>query len=462
MTALFKHETGVLLHPTSLPSGRLNQDANRWIDWLAGAGFSVWQVLPLGVPQENHSPYMCLSSFAMNPALLSESEQEQFLGEMDLSDFLHWYRQQQYWLDNYALFTVLKAQFQGDAWYQWPLEYRRRDKQILQAVHDSHRQVIKDIFLQQYALHRRWQSVRAYAHQKNISLFGDLPIFVAHDSADVWADQNCFLLDEQGQPNYVAGVPPDYFSSTGQRWGNPQYDWQALQASGFDYWIKRLGYHIEHFDSLRIDHFRGLQASWMIPADSEGAAQGHWQAVPGAALLDAVRSQLGVLPLVAENLGTITPEVENLRRQFDLPGMAVLQFAWDGSSDNPHLPQNIQADCVAYTGTHDNDTTLGWFNSLEPPVQQQVMQQLGLDPGGIDHGEQICDAFIDAVLASAAQLAMIPLQDLLALDHSARMNTPGTDAGNWGWQADFDVLTPALAKSYRRRLRMFNRGGAEQ
>ncbi len=452
MCARARHPAGVLLHPGSLPSGRLDQDALRWIDWLSEAGFSIWQVLPLGVPQDNRSPYMCLSSFAINPALMTEPDIDASTRGLDLGNFLYWYRCQQYWLDDYALFRVLKTQYADQAWYEWPDEYRQRQPEALETARKTHQQALKALFLQQYALHMRWQKIREHARSRGVSLFGDLPIFVAHDSADVWANQQVFLLDEQGQPRFVAGVPPDYFSETGQRWGNPQYDWNALQSSGFSYWIKRLGYHIEHFDLLRIDHFRGLESSWMIDAASEGAAQGYWQGVPGVALLEAARAQFGSLPLVAENLGTITHEVEVLRQQFNLPGMAVLQFAWDGSPDNPHLPDNILEDCVAYTGTHDNDTTVGWFASLDQKVQNKIMQQMDVKQAG-----QVCGAMIDAALGSAAQRVVIPLQDLLALDSSARMNTPGTDLGNWAWQANFDCLTPALASDCRQRLKKFNR-----
>jgi len=454
MNTLSGYQAGLLLHPTSLPSGRLDSDALRWIDWLSEAGFSVWQVLPLGVTQENHSPYMCLSSFAMNPALMAEPEIDDAAQTLDLADFLYWYRRQQHWLDDYALFSVLKQTHAGQAWYQWPAEYRQREPQALDRLRQAQQDALKAVFLQQYALHARWQSIRDYARQRGVSLLGDLPIFVAHDSADVWANQDCFLLDEHGQPRYVAGVPPDYFSTTGQRWGNPQYDWAALQAGDFAYWVERLGYHIEHFDAVRIDHFRGLESSWMIDATEAGAMHGHWQTVPGAALLETVRKELGSLPLVAENLGTITPEVEALRQQFNLPGMAVLQFAWDGSLDNPHLPHNIQADCVAYTGTHDNDTTLGWFESLVPEIQHKIMQHMG-----ITQADQVCDSMIDATLSSAAQLAMIPLQDVLELGSTARMNTPGTDLGNWAWQADFSALTTELASRYRARLNNFDRRG---
>ena len=255
------------------------------------------------------------------------------------------------------------------------------------------------------------------------------------------------MLDPRGHPTHVAGVPPDYFSASGQRWGNPQYDWNALRDSHFTYWERRLNYHLQIFDLLRIDHFRGLQAVWMIDAATEGAANGYWQEVPGAALLEQLSKDRGKLNLVAEDLGTITDEVEALRRRFALPGMAVLQFAWDGSSHNPHLPENITPDRVAYTGTHDNDTTAGWFAGLEHEVQNRIMHHLD-----IQHAEALCSAFIDAALGSAAQLAVVPLQDLLGLDSSARMNTPGTDLGNWNWQFRPDTLGSRLAEDLRKRL----------
>ena len=452
MNPLSKRRAGVLLHPTSLPSGRLDQAANDWIDWLASAGFSVWQLLPLGVPQENRSPYMCLSSFAINPAMMDTAHIAAYLDSAPLVDFLHWYRENRDWLDDYALFRVIRARNADRPWYEWPAEYRQRDPDTLARLQSAASQELNAIILQQFALHTRWHEVRDYARQRGIYIFGDLPIFVAHDSADVWAHQDSFMLDEHGLATHVAGVPPDYFSAEGQRWGNPQYNWNTLQDNDFDYWTKRLNHQLQHFDLLRIDHFRGLQAVWMIDASKEGASQGYWQEVPGTDLLKQLGRNRGILPLVAEDLGTITPEVEALRKRFDLPGMAVLQFAWDGSSDNPHLPENITPDRVAYTGTHDNDTTAGWFASLDNAVQNKIMSHLE-----IDQADTVLAAFIDAALNSAAQLAVIPLQDLLGLDSSARMNTPGTDMGNWSWQFQGTDLNPRLAAVFKAKIIHSNR-----
>ena len=447
MNPFKQRRAGVLLHPTSLPSGRLDRAANDWIDWMAQAGFTVWQILPLGVPQKNRSPYMCLSSFAIDPALMGQTQMTAFLESAPLGDFLCWYREHRDWADDYALFRVIKSRHQDRPWYEWPEEYRQRDPDLLAQLWSYACGELNTVILEQYALHTRWKEIRDYAHNKGVYVFGDLPIFVAHDSADVWAHQECFMLDPRGHPTHVAGVPPDYFSASGQRWGNPQYDWNALRDSHFTYWERRLNYHLQIFDLLRIDHFRGLQAVWMIDAATEGAANGYWQEVPGAALLEQLSKDRGKLNLVAEDLGTITDEVEALRRRFALPGMAVLQFAWDGSSHNPHLPENITPDRVAYTGTHDNDTTAGWFAGLEHDVQNRIMHHLD-----IQHAEALCSAFIDAALGSAAQLAVVPLQDLLGLDSSARMNTPGTDLGNWNWQFRPDTLGPRLAEDLRKRL----------
>lgn len=440
------HKAGVLLHPTALTSGQLDVEAEHWIDWLAEAGFGVWQVLPMGVPQANHSPYMCLSSFALNPALLAASTLETQAANVDMADFLNWCRVQHYWLEDFSLFMVLKKQHGDLPWYAWPDEYRSRNPDSLAVALDQHQRAVTEIQMQQYLLYKRWQALRDYARSRGIATFGDLPIFVAHDSADVWANQSCFLLNEAGQPQWVAGVPPDYFSTSGQRWGNPHYDWQELEAQDFRYWVQRLGYQLECFDLLRVDHFRGLEAVWMIEAGSEGAIHGHWQRVPGEHLLRRVQEKFGKLPLVAEDLGTITPEVEALRKLFSLPGMAVLQFAWDGAPDNPHLPANIGSDRVVYTGTHDNDTTAGWFNSLSAPLQHQIMQKLE-----ISQAEQITPTLINAALNSAARLAMFPLQDLLGLGSETRMNTPGTDQGNWRWRVS-GMPGKALAEHLRQLL----------
>ena len=287
---------------------------------------------------------------------------------------------------------------------------------------------------------------------RGIQLFGDMPIFVSHDSADVWAMRDLFLLDESGQPTVVAGVPPDYFSETGQRWGNPLYNWAAMQQDGFAWWRARLRAHFEWFDLVRIDHFRGLAAAWTIPASEPTAIHGAWVETPGAALLQAIADEMGALPLVAEDLGVITPDVTALRHQFELPGMAVLQFAFDGHTDNPHKPENVHPDTVYYVGTHDNDTTLGWWLTLPDYAQQQVMQQLG-----VFDASTVPDAMMETVLQSQAALVVLTMQDVLHLGSEARMNTPGTDNGNWRWRFEWEALPPDLAPRLLEQLQKANR-----
>jgi len=313
------------------------------------------------------------------------------------------------------------------------------------------------VMAEQYRSAVQGQHIRAMASTRGIRMFGDMPIFVAHDSADVWSQRHLFLLDADGHPTVVAGVPPDYFSETGQRWGNPHYNWAVMQADGFSWWRARLRAHFEWFDLVRIDHFRGLTAAWAIPAHEATAIHGEWIESPGAALLQAISreigaAELGGLPLVAEDLGIITPDVTALRHQFGLPGMAVLQFAFDHHADNPHKPENVHPDTVYYTGTHDNDTTLGWWRALPGHARHQVMQQLGVaDPDAVP------DAMIATVLESPAALAVLPLQDVLHLGSEARMNTPGTDNGNWGWRFEWDALAPDLAPRLLQQLQKAHR-----
>ena len=419
-----QRRAGVLLHPTSLPSGTLD-DADTWLDFMQVSGLSVWQVLPLGVPQADLSPYQCLSAFATNPALLTEIPPYQE-GDAGFSRFC---AEESHWLDDYALFVVLKEQHQGKPWYEWPSAYKQRDEDTLDLFREQHQASIRQIRWQQYQLRRRWQELQRKAEARQIRLFGDMPIFVAHDSADVWACPRRFLLDEDGQPTWVAGVPPDYFSETGQRWGNPHYDWDYHLQEDFQWWLARMRHHFRWFDLVRIDHFRGLQAVWMIPAQEQTAKNGHWQKVPGDALLATLQQSMQHLPLVAEDLGIITPEVRTLKKKYDLPGMAVLQFAFDAFEDNPHKPVNITPDCVAYTGTHDNDTTLGWYRSLDEDSRQLVQQTLHMQDG-----DDPVDAMIGTLFHTRANLAVVPMQDFLKLGSEARMNTPGVPNGNWRWR----------------------------
>jgi 4-alpha-glucanotransferase len=437
-------QAGVLLHPTSLPSGRLDDDAYKWLDTLAEAGVGVWQMLPLGVPLADASPYQCASAFALNPALFPEH-----LGAVDIDDpaFQTWYHAQRHWVENYAMFMVLKNLHNGAPWTAWSDDLRKRDVLALQAVKQQYQHQIDTYIQQQYQLYQQWQHLRHYAAELQIALFGDMPIFVAHDSADVWANPHCFLLDDAGQATLVAGVPPDYFSATGQRWGNPQYNWDYMRSSDFIWWRERLRYHFEFFDLVRIDHFRGLAASWMIPATSPTAMDGYWQNVPGDALLQCILEDMGSVPLVAEDLGVITPDVNALRTRFHLPGMSVLQFAFDSYEDNPHKPENVTQDRVYYTGTHDNDTLVGWFSSMDAETQATVLAMLK-----ISDATQLVDTMVQTVFASAANLAIVPMQDLLRLDSQARMNTPGTTVGNWSWKFQWQDVPADLAPNLRLSL----------
>ncbi|WP_457676461.1 4-alpha-glucanotransferase [Thiolapillus sp.] len=443
-----QRRAGVLLHPTSLPSGTLD-DADAWLDFMTASGLSVWQMLPLGVPQADLSPYQCLSAFAVNPALLPD------LPPLDREDpgFADFREQESHWLDDYALFLCIKKAQDQRAWYDWPEVYRWRDAQALADFRRHHGEELQAVCWEQYQLHRRWQALRRQAGERNIRLFGDMPIFVAHDSADVWACPRRFLLDEEGQPAWVAGVPPDYFSATGQRWGNPHYDWDYHREEGFKWWLARLNHHFRWFDLVRIDHFRGLQAVWMIPAGDKTAENGHWQEVPGDELLAALARGIHPLPLVAEDLGIITPEVKALKEKYRLPGMAVLQFAFDHFEDNPHKPVNINPDCVAYTGTHDNDTTLGWYRSLDKQTRQLVHRMLSLEPG-----DDIVDAMLHTLFHTRASLAIAPMQDFLKLGSEARMNTPGVAEGNWRWRLEPQAIsTPGLTEHIREQVSHSNR-----
>ncbi|MHB1091516.1 4-alpha-glucanotransferase [Thiobacillus sp.] len=440
---------GLLLHPTSLPSGTL-ADAERWLDFMEAAGFSMWQMLPLGLPLAGRSPYQCASAFAVNPGLFPPGDEN--ASRADMHHYADWYNMQCHWLDDYARFMAIKHELGGASWTDWPQPLRDRDPQTMAAFDASHADVLNAMKVEQFRAATHWKYLRAAAAGRGIQLFGDMPIFVAHDSADVWARRGLFLLDDTGHPTMVAGVPPDYFSDTGQRWGNPHYNWDVMQADGFAWWRARLRAHFEWFDLVRIDHFRGLAAAWMIPYGEPTAIHGEWRATPGVALLQAIGAERQDLPLVAEDLGIITPDVTALRHQFGLPGMAVLQFAFDAYADNPHKPENVQPDTVYYTGTHDNDTTLGWWRTLPDRARPEVMERLGVtDPDAVP------DAMIATVLESRAALAMLPLQDVLHLGSEARMNMPGTNNGNWAWRFEWDALEPTLAPRLLQQLQKAHR-----
>ncbi len=404
----------------------------------------VWQMLPLSIPDHTGSPYQSCSAFAIDPGLLGlDPVDPLLLAAGDRRAFDAFREQHAYWVEDFARFMVLRRHFEGAPWHDWPAALRDREPAALAGFAAQYQGAIEAEIIVQFVLDQRWQAMRAAAAERDILLFGDMPIFVALDSADVWANQDQFLLDANGRPTHVAGVPPDYFSETGQRWGNPHYNWERMQADDFAWWHARMRRKLGWFDMVRLDHFWGLVASWMIPADAdaETAVEGYWQAVPGEALLESLHAEFDDLPIVAEDLGVITPDIEALRRHFGLPGMAVLQFSFDHFDNNPHKPRNIGTDRVVYTGTHDNDTTLGWYQGLDQGMQAHVREVLGLDEGG-----DVVGAMLDTALQTRAALAVFPMQDLLALGSEARMNIPGEVADNWPWRFEWVQVDAAAER----------------
>ncbi len=480
-----QRRAGLLLHPTSLPgpaaNGDFGDDAYRFVDLLAASGQRVWQVLPLGPTHDDLSPYQSLSAFAGNRHLISlhrlvewgwldpaevnihEPRElsrvmahvwamfKQCASEQERAEWRAFREGARAWLDDYALFCVLRQEAGMCAWSEWPEPLRWREPSALHAACLRHAEELEAIHFEQFLFHRQWQQLKRYANERGVLLFGDMPIFVAHDSADVWSQPAGFRLDDTGKPTVVAGVPPDYFSATGQRWGNPHYDWVWMTQTDFHWWRLRIARHLQMFDMVRIDHFRGFEACWEIPAGEATAINGHWVKAPGAALFNALLAEFGALPIVAEDLGIITPEVEALRRQFGLPGMRILHFAFDGGATNPYLPHNHTPNSVVYSGTHDNDTTLGWFNTLGQERQRHILHYLG------EPQEQMPWPLLRAAYASVARLAIIPMQDLLALGSEHRMNTPGTTQGNWRWRFQWEWLTDDMVGNLRDMTRLYGR-----
>lgn len=469
---------GVLLHPTSLPGahGVLGSSARRFVDFLAASGLTVWQTLPLGPTHRDLSPYQSLSAHAGNPllidlceltqaglldnqellqpgdhsrtALLATAAQrffEQPSGKdadkpgLTLAAYQAFRRRNEAWLTDFCLFSAIREQQGFASWPDWPGPLRDREPGSIEDFCRGNQPTLDRIAFEQFLFHHQWQALRAYAHCHGVRLFGDIPIFVAHDSADVWANRPLFKLDPQGQPTVVAGVPPDYFSPDGQHWGNPLYDWEQMSRDGYRWWLQRLDSQRHLFDLIRIDHFRGLQAYWEIPAATPQPRFGYWVPGPGAAFLEACFRAFPDLPLVAENLGIISDDVEALRKRFGLPGMTVMQFGFDGSHDNPHLLHNHHENDLVYTGTHDNDTTLGWYLSLDEPTRQNVNAYLQTN------GEGMPWPVIEAALRSVSILTMVPMQDFLGLGTEARFNTPGTVVNNWSWQLDWNFCQPGLS-----------------
>jgi 4-alpha-glucanotransferase len=499
---MFPRSSGVLLHPTSLPGpfgiGDLGASALEFVDLLAAAGQRLWQVLPLGPTGYGDSPYQCFSAFAGNPLLISldllieqglltapeargalvfpdrtidfqaviahrQAIWPQVLDRFDeaappaLRDrFDRFCSLQANWLDDYALFMAIKAAHGHVAWTKWAPDIAQRDAGAVARWSARCGRDVRLHKLTQFLFFEQWQRVRDACRARSVVIMGDLPIFVAHDSADVWARRELFRLDEDGHPTVVAGVPPDYFSATGQLWGNPHYRWEALERTGYAWWIDRFRALLDLVDRVRIDHFRGFAASWEVPRGATTAVHGEWVNAPGAALFEAVQSALGseVLPFVAENLGVITPDVEALRQLFGLPGMAILQFAFGTDPQAPDFkPHNFPRNRVVYTGTHDNDTTVGWWtgevgHSTRSSAEIANEREYACRYLGTDGREMHWD-FVRAVLASVADTAIVPAQDLLGLGSEARMNRPGTIGGNWRWRLRPGELTHDIARRLR-------------
>jgi 4-alpha-glucanotransferase len=490
LSLLSQRRSGVLLHISSLPSspdasdlgvGDLGSEAYRFVDFLNSIGVSVWQTLPINMPHADNSPYQCLSAFAGNPNFISleklvslglltkkdisgeltsktdllatvydvfceQTKQAESWAEKEQLSFKKFCKKQAHWLNDFSLFLALRNKFIQAGWQYWPDEYKNRDAATLKQARKELAHEIAIIQFTQFIFFTQWLALKAYAATKNVYLFGDIPIFVAYDSADVWAHPHFFKLDEYKNMEVVAGVPPDYFCATGQRWGNPHYNWDVMSVDGFSWWVMRMATQNALFDIVRIDHFRGLQAAWEIPASEDTAVNGQWVLAPGEALLAVIFRALPKICLVAEDLGIITPEVDALRHQYNLPGMKILQFAFSGQEDNPYLPHHIEANSVAYTGTHDNDTTLGWFNRLDEH-QKGLVQAYIHSSRAEGHDVHMPADLINLAFESHAQLAIIPMQDILELDSSHRMNTPGTCSGNWHWRFNWQQLTVAQAES---------------
>ncbi len=495
----FKRSCGILLHPTSLPGkygiGDIGKEAFKFIDFLEKAGQKIWQILPLGPTGYGNSPYQCYSSLAGNPLLISLEElvekkllSKQDVDNQDLFNFtenqvnfedVQLYKnlllQKAYnnftssefeadqngfdlfcknkcnWLDDYALFMALKKYFNDLPWYEWADDFKLRNAEAL----NFYKQKLKnEIALQQfiqYLFFSQWEAVRLYANTKGIKIIGDIPLYVSFDSADVWIYPEYFLLDEHRNPISVSGVPPDYFSKTGQLWGNPVYNWEVLEKNQFSWWVNRIQENLKLYDIIRVDHFRGLSAYWAIPFGDETAINGEWIDAPGKQLFDTLLCKLGDLPLIAEDLGAITPEVEQLRDTFDFPGMKILQFAFDSDEANEYLPHTYIKNCIAYTGTHDNNTVRGWWNSTTEENKQHVLDYLNCSEN------DVCWTLIRAVWSSVANIAIVPLQDLLELGEEGRMNTPGATANNWLWRFREDSLTNKLAEKMKKITTIYDR-----
>ena len=492
---------GILVHPTSFPSpygiGDLGDGAYAFIDFLYDAGQTLWQCLPLGPTGFGDSPYQAFSAFAGQPLLISPDlllkdgllEKDDLADVPDFNDysveygnvitykaallrkacahftasedkalhkaFNHFCRTEKDWLEDYALFMSLKDLHQGRSWHEWSPQYQVLDTRTRKAALTELADSITYYQFIQFIFFKQWHELKLYANKKGISVMGDIPIFVSPDSADVWANQSLFKLDSKGFPTAVAGVPPDYFSKTGQLWGNPLYNWTEHKKTGYAWWISRIRQQLQLVDYLRIDHFRGFEAYWSVPYGDETAINGKWIKGPGASLFRAIEKELGKdLPIFAEDLGVITPQVEKLRDTFHFPGMKVLQFAFNDTAESDFLPYLYPENCICYTGTHDNDTTVGWYLELDEKYRDKVRRYMNCD------GSNIHWDFIRTALGSTARYAIFPLQDLFGFGSDCRMNTPGAAAGNWAWRYTSDRLSPELAEALNTISEVYGRDRA--
>ncbi len=471
-----KRKCGILCHPTSMPGrfgiGEMGENMYRFIDFLVQAGQTLWQILPLGPTGYGDSPYQPFSAFAGNPLLIGLEQLlfEGLLEEEDVTlaasfpedqvlygrsyqraresrtlraEIAAFREEQRAWLEDYALFMALKQQFNWAPWSEWePGIALRRPRALAHWRRELRDEVDYQCYLQ-FLFARQWREVKRYANEAGLQIVGDMPIFMGHDSADVWSHRELFRLDERGLPVIVAGVPPDYFSPTGQLWGNPHYRWDMMRADGYAWWIERFRQALSQVDVVRLDHFRGFCGYWEVPADETTAINGRWVRGPGIDFFRALERALGGLPIIAEDLGLISADVVALRTQLGLPGMRVLQFAFGGDAGNPHLPHNYTRDLVVYTGTHDNDTTLGWYASCDEELQHKVRIYTGTD------GREINWTLIRLAMNSVADTAIFPLQDVLGLGSEARLNRPGQPYGNWAWRYRHEALTDELADTLR-------------
>jgi 4-alpha-glucanotransferase len=496
-----KRASGILLHITSLPSpygiGDMGPEAYRFADFLAKTKQSFWQILPLNPTERvyGNSPYHSIAAFAGNPLLISPEllEQDGFLTTADCEPvpngptgrvdynmvvpykgnlfntaydrFIKTQAHDAYklfcsenaaWLDDFAFFVAVKGHFNGKAWSEWSPEVRDRQPEALQSMKEDLYDTIEQEKFLQYLFFRQWFALKGYCNKKGIQIIGDIPIYVDYDSADVWTHPEIFKLDAERNPEAVAGVPPDYFSATGQLWGNPVYRWNTLKERGFDWWLQRMGHTLNLFDVVRIDHFRGLVAYWEVPAGEQTAIHGQWVEVPVYDFFDALRSQFPSLPVIAEDLGVITPDVREVMQHFELPGMKVLLFAFgEDNPMHPYLPHTYEKNAVVYTGTHDNNTIRGWFErEAKSEDKKRLFRYLGRKTSAKDIPWEL----IRLAMMSVANLAIIPMQDIIGLGEEARMNLPATGEGNWEWQLAPGELTPALADKLRTMTQIYGRG----